>query len=129
TSLRPAARPETLKVPERKPDPQPAPEPKRQAQRADRAQEASQGQAGQRAAGSGGQQQAGTTGRSQVKTLSNAQKSRLTAVWGGQIRARIERRKPRNTRGRGRVVLRITVARSGQVAGAGIARSSGIAAL
>nr|WP_256471729.1 energy transducer TonB [Oceanicola sp. 502str15] len=44
--------------------------------------------------------------------------------WGAQIRSRIERRK-RSPGGRGRVVLRITVAASGQVTGLGLVRSSG----
>ena len=94
---------------------------------ADKQRPASAASQAQKSAGAGGSPQAGTSNASQVKTLSKAQTSRLITVWGGQIRARVERQKrfPRGARGSGRVVVRITVSRAGQITGAVVARSSG----
>jgi protein TonB len=50
------------------------------------------------------------------------------AQWGGQIMARIERARPR-VQGTGQVTLALQVARSGQLAGLTVARSSGDPAL
>ncbi|MBY6092453.1 cell envelope integrity protein TolA [Maritimibacter alkaliphilus] len=122
SSPRPPERPEAPR--ER---PQPKPEPKRQAQVAEKAQQSSAGSAAQKSAGSGGSAFAGNSGRTEASTMSKAQSAKLETVWGAKIRAKIARYKrfPRGVRGGGRVVLSITVTPSGQVAGAGIARSSG----
>lgn len=123
-SRRPALRPRELQA-TRVPDP-PAPQPQRRQPRAG----AQQSVSTQTSAGSGGSTSAGASGTSTAKTLSQAQVSSLKARWGGQIRARVERQKrfPRGQRGRGQVVLRLTVTRDGRIAGASVARSSGNAA-
>jgi len=92
--------------------------------------QASVASSGQKAAGSGGSEQSGTSGQAAVKTLSKAQRTQLITVWGSQIRARVERQKrfPKGARGKGRVVVRLTVTRDGRIAGASVARSSGNAA-
>ena len=82
----------------------------------------------QRAAGSGGSSQAGNAGTNRVAAGGGQQQAKLQAVWGAQIRSRIERRKrfPGAMRGRsGRVVVRLTVGRDGTILGASVARSSG----
>lgn len=123
-SRRPAVRPPELEA-RAEPDP-PAPQPQTQKPRDGAAQAID----AQTSAGSGGSTSAGASGASTAKTLSQAQVSSLKARWGGQIRARVERQKrfPRGQRGRGQVVLRLTVTRDGRIAGAAIARSSGNAA-
>ncbi len=136
-SLRPMQRPETPapRVDAAPPPPPPAPEPERaptpQARPADRTQQAREGGNGgvtQRAAGSGGSAQAGNAGNNRVAAGAGQQQAQLQAVWGAQIRSRIERRKrfPNAMRGRqGRVVVRLTVGRDGSILGASVARSSG----
>lgn len=121
TSRRPKQRPEHIEHAQREPEPRKTAEP------APVAKQESVGQNAQKSAGTGGTTQAGNSGNAKVATLSNAQKASLEATWGGQIRTRIERRKrsPRGARGEGRVVLSITVARSGQVLKVAVARSSG----
>ncbi|MBY6048461.1 energy transducer TonB [Vannielia litorea] len=114
----------------------PKPEPKRTAQPARKqatqqarpAQETAPARAGAKSAGSGGSSQAGIAKNAGARQLSASQKQNLMAQWGAQIRSRIERRK-RSPGGRGRVVMRISVAASGQVTGVGIVRSSGNARL
>ncbi|SIS50185.1 TonB family protein [Phaeovulum vinaykumarii] len=90
-------------------------------------------QQAQRAAGAGGGAAAGTAGPAASRaTLSPAQQAELRASWGAAIRARIEHRKSYPAaagRAAGVVTLRLTVARSGALAGAHVARSSGHAAL
>ncbi|MGR3454800.1 cell envelope integrity protein TolA [Pseudooceanicola sp.] len=115
-SLRPRTRPER--------PPEPQQQPQRQAERSNSRQDSAPRQA-QRAAGSGGSAQAGTATRSAPQAMSRGQEQQLVAAWGAQVRARIESRK-RHPGGRGgQVVLSLTVTPAGQVAGAGIARSSG----
>lgn len=84
----------------------------------------------QTAAGSGGGTRSGLSGTSAGSTLTPARAAELQAIWGGDIRARIERGKrfPSGTRGSGQVVLTLTVSRSGQLLGHGIRQSSGNAA-
>lgn len=92
-----------------------------------RAQTTQAGRTAQRAAGTGGQRQAGQSARAQTSTVSAGQKAQLQAVWGAQIRSRIERRKrfPSGATGSGRVVVLITVSRTGRMLGYSIRTSSG----
>ncbi|MGR3760661.1 energy transducer TonB family protein [Roseobacteraceae bacterium NS-SX3] len=107
--------PEPKPAPEAEPKPRPAPK---------RAPEP------QQAAGSGGGKQAGQSGSSAAATAQAGKQAELRSIWGARIRARIERRKryPAGTRGRGQVVVRLTVARSGRLLSHRIAKSSGTAA-
>ena len=122
TSSRPQARPrdftpQVAKRPEKAED-----GPRQQASRAGGA-----GAATQRAAGNGGSQQAGRDNGS-VRAGSGGDTAKLQAVWGNQIRVRIERKKrfPGGMRGKsGRVIVRLTVSRDGNVLGAKVVRSSG----
>ena len=118
-SRRQAERPADLKIPE--------PEPERTAQAAPKKQKASAQSQAQKSAGTGGSAQAGNAGRAQVASRNKAQVAQQMTVWGSQIRSRIERQKrpPRGARGKGRVVVRLTITRDGRVAGASVARSSG----
>ena len=60
----------------------------------------------------------------------SGQQAKLQNIWGAKIRARIERRQryPNGASGNGHVVVRLTVARSGQLLSHRIAKSSGNAA-
>lgn len=139
-SPRPLPRPkkpiQTAKIPEKKPSPK-APQKKKPAPKtpvkkvAKKAQKSTAGRAAQKAAGSGGGSTAGQSGKSKTATLSKGKQQRLITVWGGRIRAKIERSKryPRGVRKQGRVVLRLSISPSGSVRGVSIARSSGNAAL
>ncbi|MGR3759148.1 TonB family protein [Roseobacteraceae bacterium NS-SX3] len=120
----PAPPPES--VPETKPETKPRPRPKRKPEPQQQAHKAEQ-----RAAGSGGSSQAGRTGGAEAATAQSGQQAKLQSIWGAKIRARIERRKryPAGARGKGRVVVQLTVARSGQLLSHRIAKSSGDAAL
>ncbi|WP_405110100.1 TonB family protein [Phaeobacter sp. BS52] len=113
--------------PRAKPRPKQEPPP----QTAQKAQQTSAGRAAQRAAGSGGSAQAGQAGRAAAATAQAGQQAKLKSIWGAKIRARVERRKryPSGARGNGKVIVRITVARNGQLISHRIARSSGNAAL
>ncbi|UTS81390.1 TonB family protein [Phaeobacter piscinae] len=113
--------------PRAKPRPKQEPTP----QTAQKAQQTSAGRAAQRAAGSGGSAQAGQAGRAAAATAQAGQQAKLKSIWGAKIRARVERRKryPPGARGNGKVIVRITVARNGQLISHRIARSSGNAAL
>jgi len=83
-------------------------------------------QSAQRAAGTGGGKEAGRAGSSSA-SLSPAQVNNLKATWGNKVRARIERRKPRPPRGKnGTATLRIAITGDGRLAGASLARSSGV---
>ncbi|AHD08616.1 energy transducer TonB [Phaeobacter gallaeciensis] len=115
--------------PRAKPRAKPQPEPKPQTAR--KAQQTSAGRAAQRAAGSGGGAQAGQAGRAAAATAQAGQQAKLKSIWGAKIRARVERNKRRTsgTRATGRVLLRLTVARNGQLISYRIAKSSGNAAL
>ncbi|KII16127.1 TonB family protein [Phaeobacter sp. S60] len=115
--LRPRAKPRT------KQEPTP--------QTAQKAKQTSAGRAAQRAVGSGGGAQAGQAGRAAAATAQAGQQAKLKSIWGAKIRARVERRKryPSGARGNGKVIVRITVARNGQLISHRIARSSGNAAL
>lgn len=113
--------------------PQP-PEPSRrppsrpkQAEPSGTAQVTQTGRATQRAAGAGGQQQAGQSAAAQTSIQSPGQVAQLQAVWGAQIRSRIERGKrfPPGATGSGRVVVVITVSRSGRMMSYQIRTSSG----
>ncbi|NNU82147.1 energy transducer TonB [Halovulum dunhuangense] len=86
----------------------------------------------QRAAGQWDGAAAGNDRPADTSTLSQNQRQSLTARWGGQVRAAIERRKryPRDATGAsGTVVVRITVGRDGSLRNVALARSSGSAAL
>lgn len=88
--------------------------------------------AAQVAAGTGGGAVAGEDGQAQAPSLSQGRINDLTANWGAKIRARIEKRKryPLGADGAsGTVTVRLTVTRSGALAGLSIAASSGNAAL
>ncbi|QDC08574.1 TonB family protein [Oceanicola sp. D3] len=133
-SIRPRKMPKRPEPPvAQKPKPQPQAQPQKPAPQKSAkarkpaekpAQETSRARAGAKSAGSGGSSQAGVATNSGARKLSASQKQSLIGKWGAQIRSRVERRK-RSPGGRGRVVLRITVAASGQVTGLGIVRSSG----
>ncbi|MCU0901614.1 MAG: energy transducer TonB [Cypionkella sp.] len=132
--VRPEPRPRDLARPKPAPEPKAQPQPREAAKPAATAprQTASAGQAAQRAAGTGGGAQAGDSGSAQAATLSKARVNDLKAGWGATIRARIERRKsyPAAARGAsGSVTVRLTVSRTGQLAGVSVAKSSGNAAL
>lgn len=120
--------PEQKPEPEAKPEPQPRPRPKHEPERqqARKAEQTSAGRAEQRAAGSGGGAQAGQAGGSAVATAQAGQQAKLQAVWGAKIRSRIARRMryPSGASGSGRVVVRISVSRTGQLLNYRIAKSS-----
>ncbi|MEL6681645.1 MAG: energy transducer TonB [Pseudomonadota bacterium] len=107
--------PSTSERPTARRDPQPQTQPPR---------------AEQRAAGSGGGRQAGQSGQAATSTLSSGRAAELQAVWGAQIRSRIENRKryPAGARGSGQVVVSLSVSRDGQLLNANIRQSSGNAA-
>lgn len=110
--------------------PKTAPRPQHRPERAAPSGNASATQAGraaQRAAGTGGQQQAGQSAAAQTSTLSLGEAAQFQAVWGAQIRSRIERGKrfPRGASGSGRVVVVITVSPSGRMLGYRMRSSSG----
>ncbi|ATG40420.1 TonB family protein [Phaeobacter piscinae] len=113
--------------PRAKPRPKQEPTP----QTAQKAKQTSAGRAAQRAVGSGGGAQAGQAGRAAAATAQAGQQAKLKSIWGAKIRARVERRKryPSGARGNGKVIVRITVARNGQLISHRIAKSSGNAAL
>ncbi|MDW3183779.1 TonB family protein [Roseobacter sp.] len=114
----PAAVPKTVQRPQNRPE---------RAEPSGRAQVTQAGRAAQRAAGTGGGRQAGQSAVAQASTLSAGQEAELQAVWGAQIRSRIERKKsfPSGASGSGRVVVLITVSRSGSMLGHRIHTSSG----
>ncbi|WP_027257569.1 energy transducer TonB [Leisingera aquimarina] len=116
--------------PEPKPEPQHKPAPEPQPQQARKSEQTSAGRAEQRAAGSGGGAQAGQSGGAQAATAESGRRAKLRSIWGAKIRARVERRKryPAGASGKGQVVVRLTVSRSGQLLSHRVARSSGIAA-
>ncbi|WP_291729169.1 energy transducer TonB [Leisingera sp. F5] len=116
--------------PEPKPEPQHKPAPEPQPQQARKSEQASAGRAEQRAAGSGGGAQAGQSGGAQAATAVPGRRAKLRSIWGAKIRARVERRKryPAGASGKGQVVVRLTISRSGQLLSHRIAKSSGIAA-
>lgn len=111
-------------MPKSAPRPQPRPE---RAAPSGSASATQAGRAAQRAAGTGGQQQAGQSAAAQASTLSSGEAAQLQAVWGAQIRSRIERGKrfPRGASGSGRVVVVITVSPSGRMLGYRMRASSG----
>ena len=116
---------------QKKPKPATKPAQKKTAEKAKKAKKSSAGQAAQKAAGSGGGSVAGQGGKSKVATLGKGKAKRLITVWGGRIRAKIERSKryPRGVKKRGRVVLRLSISPAGTVRSVSISRSSGNAAL
>ncbi|UWR99240.1 TonB family protein [Phaeobacter inhibens] len=120
-ALRPRAKPRAKPRSKQEPPPQDAP----------KAAQTSAGRSEQRAAGSGGGAQAGQAGRAAAATAQAGQQAKLKSIWGAKIRARVERNKRRTsgTRATGRVLLRLTVARNGQLISHRIAKSSGNAAL
>lgn len=117
----PAAAPETVPRPQTRPE---------RAEPSGTAQATQAGRTAQRAAGTGGQRQAGQSAAAQTSTLSSGQEAKLQAVWGAQIRSRIERGKrfPSGASGSGRVVVLITVSRSGSMLDYQIRTSSGSSA-
>ncbi|OUD08727.1 hypothetical protein BVC71_12420 [Marivivens niveibacter] len=118
---RPAARPTNLMD---RPDPapsRPAPAP----------QPPSAPNISQTASGSGGGANAGATAND-APAVSNAERASAMANWGARIRNAVERRKrvPSNARGvTGRVVLTLSVSRTGTLQSVSIKESSGNAAL
>ncbi|UYV36846.1 TonB family protein [Rhodobacteraceae bacterium D3-12] len=128
---KPQAKPKPTQKAQAKKKPTPKPAPKKAAKKAKTAQKATAGRAAQKAAGSGGSSSAGNAGKSKTAILSKGKQQRLISVWGGRIRAKIERSKryPRGAKKRGRVVLRLSISPSGSVRGVSIARSSGNSAL
>lgn len=122
----PMERPEPQAKPVPRPRPQQESEPQPQARKAE---QPSAGRAQQKAAGSGGSTQAGRSGGA-AAAAGSGQQAKLQSIWGAKIRARIERRKryPAGASGKGTVVVRLTVARSGQLLSHRVARSSGDAA-
>lgn len=83
------------------------------------------------AQGSGGQGARGSRAETSAPSLSDSARRSIVASWGAEIRARIEARKvhPAGLRATGRPVVRITVARDGQLQSVSIARSSRVASL
>ncbi|WP_406720204.1 MULTISPECIES: TonB family protein [Thioclava] len=124
TSERPEAKPEKPVKPHRQ-----ARDDQRKGRKSDRD---TAGRAARHAAGSGNRGARGNDGHSNAATLSNAQSESLRGRWGAQIRQRVERRKryPSGANGaKGQAVVRLTVAASGQLVSASLARSSGNAAI
>ncbi|TQS71499.1 TonB family protein [Rhodobacteraceae bacterium] len=129
--------PEQSARPKARPDrPKPAPKKTARPQQTQRdapvREKASTSSAAQRAAGQGNRGAQGQQGQAKAATVSKAQSANLQAQWGAQIRQRIERRKryPSAARGAsGRVVVRVSVTRSGQLAGVSLAQSSGNGAI
>lgn len=123
TKIVPKPRPETAQVVPVK-DPVKAPVTQPATQGGDHASEKA------RAAGTGGGPKAGAARTTQGAGLSTAQRQSVLASWGGQIRARIERRKraPRGAGG-GVVMLAISVSKDGGLIGVRVQRSSGSSTL
>ncbi|MDX5402055.1 MAG: TonB family protein [Rhodobacterales bacterium] len=80
------------------------------------------------AAGSGASAAKGTRGPAETASLSSSARQSLMAEWGGKIRNRIDRAKPRGG-GRGSVTVLLKVGRGGDLQSVGIAASSGQASL
>ncbi|OZB20494.1 MAG: hypothetical protein B7X55_00210 [Rhodobacterales bacterium 34-62-10] len=80
------------------------------------------------AAGNGAAAERGMRGPAETASLSKSARQSLIAEWGGKIRNRIDRAKPRGG-GRGSVVVVLTVDRNGVLQRVGIATSSGQAAM
>jgi periplasmic protein TonB len=80
------------------------------------------------AAGTGAASARGTSGPAESASLTKAARQSLMAEWGGKIRNRIDRAKPRGT-GRGAVTVLLTVSPAGALQSLGIAASSGQASL
>jgi len=79
-------------------------------------------------AGGGAAQGAAAAPPQTAPALSAAQRQGLMSQWGAQIMARVERARPR-VGASGQVMLALQVARSGDLAGVSVARSSGVPAL
>ena len=122
---RPVSRPERLKA-----RTTPAKAPSRTVKKAEKAQSAARGTAGQRAAGSGGGAVAGSGKAKVTSGATKAKAASLQKVWGAKIRNRVERAK-RHPGGRraGRVTVALSVTRGGKLAGVSVRQSSGNAAL
>lgn len=80
------------------------------------------------AAGRGVTSARGISGSAEAASMTQSARQTLMAEWGGKIRNRIDRAKPRGT-GRGSVTIVLTVSREGALKSVGIAASSGHAAL
>ncbi|MEM6578817.1 MAG: TonB family protein, partial [Pseudomonadota bacterium] len=124
-SPRPISRPDPAQQAQPR---QPRAEP--QPQTARPAEQTTEGRAGQKAAGVGGTSQAGSD-QARTATISQGQLNNLRGIWGAKIRARIERAKryPRGETASGKVSLNLQVARTGQLIGVNLRRSSGNAGL
>lgn len=122
TSPRPQSRPDQTQ------QAQPRQEP--QQQNARRAEQTTDGIAEQKAAGAGGTTQAGSS-TARTASISQGQLNNLKGIWGSKIRAKIERAKryPRGENRSGNVLLNLRVARTGQLLGVSVRRSSGNAKL
>ncbi len=117
TSPRPTPRPDLA---QRAPKSTPKAQPKAKPQRAAAPKQTAAGRGGKVAAGKA--RTSGTGAQKSTKATAD-----LIARWGGSIRARVERRKryPSGTSGNGKVRLWLKVTTTGQLASAGLTRSSG----
>jgi protein TonB len=83
-----------------------------------------------RAAGTGGGAQSGQSKSARAATLSKSQRQSLTARWGAEVRRKVDRNKRATGSGqRGRVVMLVTVSRTGALLGVKVSQSSGKASL
>lgn len=128
---RPKARPKAQTVAQTAAQPKPNTQPQRPAKAA-AAPKPKAAFAGQKASGAGKGAVAGQGGAAKTTTLSKAKITDLKAGWGAAIRGRIEARKryPAQAKGAsGKIMLRLTVTRAGQLAAVSVAKSSGSAVL
>jgi protein TonB len=122
--------PKTRPKPDRKPDPEPTTESAPEPAPENRSHPAAASPA-LRASGAGGGVAAGVSGASEQAAAEEG-RAQLLALWGGRIRAEVERRKhyPRAAGGaEGTAVLRIAMAPDGRLQGAALSRSAGHPAL
>ncbi len=77
-----------------------------------------------RAKGEGGKTAKGNNGVEKTATVSDSKRKSLARKWGQQIRARIAQRAPRGA-GKGKALVRITVAADGSVSGISLLKGSG----
>lgn len=85
-------------------------------------------QTARKAAGQGGKAAKGKNGTEENASANAAKTASLARKWGSRIHARISQRAPKGA-GKGKAVVAVTVARSGQVLSVSLSRSSGNATL
>ncbi|MCC6007311.1 MAG: energy transducer TonB, partial [Rhodobacteraceae bacterium] len=83
----------------------------------------------QRARGAATGQAAGASGRAETATTDRSGSAQAMAVWGSQIRARVERARRHPGTGSGTAVVAFTLSREGALLAVQVAQSSGHAAL